>query len=333
MYYRYKTRKKRSKIIKYLLIIILLSLSASAGYKYRKYLYFWKYSYNKLFEQIDKTAKIKDITRKRSELNHLTEILKRYRDENPLNADAFLISGKVHFDLGKTYLQGSFTELFINDFLNTINSKALLEFTKAIKFIKKGIALNEDGEISQEYAAILAWSCFYCRFNEPDRILMILEQIRSKSELNSIDDIRLFSVINICTGKEDQGIRYLKEKGRTEESIPGKLFLAKSQMLAKQYTDSIMNFKSALAHTKNSKILKLIYFNLGKIYFKQSLFNESLSYFYKGLEIDGKDNELRIWIGKNYSATGDLEKAKAIWNKVLVTDRTNSEVKKLLDVM
>ena len=56
-------------------------------------------------------------------------------------------------------------------------------------------------------------------------------------------------------------------------------------------------------------------------------------HFINALTIDGRDNTLKIWIGKNYSALGDKKRAKAIWTEVLVSDRTNKEAKKLLGLM
>jgi len=46
-----------------------------------------------------------------------------------------------------------------------------------------------------------------------------------------------------------------------------------------------------------------------------------------------KDTTPKIWIGKNYSALGEKDKAKAIWSEVLTTDGTNAEVKRLMGTM
>jgi len=66
------------------------------------------------------------------------------------------------------------------------------------------------------------------------------------------------------------------------------------------------------------------------LYYNQSLYNESLAHFSSALAIDERDNELKIWIGKNYSALGNKAKARAVWSEVLAIDSANEEVKKLL---
>jgi tetratricopeptide (TPR) repeat protein len=94
-----------------------------------------------------------------------------------------------------------------------------------------------------------------------------------------------------------------------------------------------MNFKKILGMTTDNGILKLAHANLGKIYFNQSLYKESLAHFAEALKIDDRDQILKIWIGKDYSALGDKTKARAIWTEVLTADRSNEEVKKLLGLM
>jgi hypothetical protein len=76
-------------------------------------------------------------------------------------------------------------------------------------------------------------------------------------------------------------------------------------------------------------VQKLCYSNLGKIYYSQNLYKESLDQFNAALNF-GDDINCRIWIGKNYSAMGMKDKAKAFMDEVLVLNPDNEEVKKLL---
>ena len=94
-----------------------------------------------------------------------------------------------------------------------------------------------------------------------------------------------------------------------------------------------MSFKNILENCSDKSVTKLANINLGKIYFNQSLYKESLMHFTYALTIDERDNTLKIWIGKNYSALGEKTKAKAIWAEVLASDQTNKEAKELLGLM
>lgn len=139
--------------------------------------------------------------------------------------------------------------------------------------------------------------------------------------------------MTILNGDEKKGFDLLQSHGAILDSIQGRLFLASVEVIAMRYTNAIMNFKDALSRSDDVRVRKLIHVNLGKIYYSQSLFKESLGHFTIALKIDEKDNFSRIWIGKNYSALGYRDRARAIWSEVLTTDRSNTEVRRLLGVM
>ena len=133
--------------------------------------------------------------------------------------------------------------------------------------------------------------------------------------------------------REDYGLKFLSDYGMVKDNIQGLLLFATAERAAKKYTGAIMSYKNVLARTQEPAIQKLVRINLGKIYFNQSLFKESLDQFTLALQVDQKDTLPRIWIGKNYLAMGAKDKARAIWSEVLITDGANTEVKELLGAM
>jgi len=96
-----------------------------------------------------------------------------------------------------------------------------------------------------------------------------------------------------------------------------------------RYTDAIIEFQKILKTTEDPYVQKLSYSNLGRIYYNQNLFKESLDQFNAAL-ILGDDVNYKIWIGKNYLAMGMKDKAKTILNEALTVNADNEEVKKLL---
>ena len=271
----------------------------------------------------------RDILRKRDILAGLADTMDQYKIEHQTDPDAFYLSGEVSYLLGETYLPAGFSELVINDRLNDIDRNAKKEFLRAIKDIKKGSALDNTGP-DDEHLVILAKSCFYADYSSPAEMYRIIQKSGDPKKLDDIENIRFYAYISIINKREDYGLPYLSRYGMVSDNIKGLLFYATAERTAKKYTRAIVSYKNVLARTMDDKIQKLVHVNLGKIYFSQSLYKESLEQFNLALRIDERDALSKIWIGKNYSAMGEKNKAKAIWSEVLINDGTNSEVKELL---
>ncbi|MCP4138351.1 MAG: hypothetical protein GY754_45740 [bacterium] len=333
MYYRYKSKKKKRGPAKIVVAMILLMSVAALGYRYQQYLLFWKYTNNKLAQEINRVNGIKDAGKRQEGLVELVESMNHYKSENQVEAEAFFLSGKVHSLLGESYLSGTFSKLLIDGRLKEKNRKAEKEFYKTIKNIRKGLALIDGGALKDEYSMALARACYYTGFNNPEEIYQVLRDAKAGENLENVEDIRFYSIVCITNDKVDEGLEYLTGKGMVNESMQGRLFLAASQKIAKRYTNSIMNYKEVLTRTSDNEILKQVHLNLGQIYFNRSLYKESLVHFSNALKIDERDNLLKIWIGKNYSALGDKDRARAIWSEVMASDSANDEVRKLLNVM
>jgi tetratricopeptide (TPR) repeat protein len=333
MYDRYKSKRKSTGIYKFLGIVALLGVIIFLGTRYYRYLAFWKFSQNKLEKRIETVRQIKDVDKKRGALTDLSDIYERYKEEHPVDPDAFYVSGEIHYMLGESHLPGNFSELYINDRVHDISRDAKIEFLKAIKDIKKGCAL-ENSVPDDNRSFKLAKAGFYTNYSTPAEILRMIEKKGESIKLKEdIENIRFYSIANILNRREDYGLKYLAAYGMVKDNMQGLLFYATAERVAKKYTGAIVSYKNVIARTSDDKLRKLVHVNLGKIYFNQSLFRESIDQFSQALKIDERDSMPKIWIGKNYSALGEKDKARAIWSEVLTTDGTNAEVKKLLGIM
>lgn len=159
MYYRYKVKKKDRKIFKKIIVVLLIGVTAFYGYRYRQYLQFWKFSYNKLNNRIEKTLHSEQKSKK-EELLQLVKQFNAYKLENSTKAEAFLMTGKINFLLAESSMAGSFSERIINGNTFRLNSEAEKYYLMAVKNIQKGIALKNDASYSPEFTVMLAKSLF-----------------------------------------------------------------------------------------------------------------------------------------------------------------------------
>ncbi len=333
MYYRYKRKKKN---VRYVRLFIILGLTAAVlytGNRYKQHIFFWKYTYNRLISELEAKNSGTTGEERRKNLLGLVSIVNEYKRDNQVDPEACFLSGKLNYYIALTYLEGRFSELYINNRFPLAGRKACARFRQSIRDIKKGIALLRGDNMSGESAMILAWSLYYTGFADPAEILKTIQYVQENEGLKNVEDIRLYSSLMILNGREEEGLKLLIEQGGTGESIEGTLFLATIEKSAKRFTNAIVHYREMLDRVKNERLKKLVHVNLGEIYFHQSLYRESLDQFLKGLEIDSTDNNLRIWIGKNYMELGEKEKARNILNEVYASDSANQEVKKLLGVM
>jgi len=333
MYYRYKVVNKKRGFRKTIVAIVLIGAVLFLGYRYRHHLQFWKYSGNKLEQQVAKARSIKDGGRRLEELEGISEDIDRYKLSNLTDSDAYLLSGKVHYLVGESHMGGSFSDLVINDRTADIAPLAERELFIAMRDIRKAASLTGSGKVGMEYSLILAKASFYTRYLTPAEIKSIVSEAGNPEDIADIDDVRFFSMILMLNKEEDRSIRLLTERKGAVTGLQGKLFLASSEKSAKRYTNAIIHYSEVLKETGDDRIRKLVHLNMGEIYFNQSLFQESLTHFISAGEIDKGDLNVKIWMGKNYNALGDKEKAKSIWNEVLLADKTNKEAKRLLGVL
>jgi tetratricopeptide (TPR) repeat protein len=335
MYYRYKVHKKEKRGLRRLIVIVLVALCCYLIYTQRQFLFFWQYTTNKLIKKVDSARAMQERASRIEALKKISESLNSYQNESPADVTPFLLAGRVYYYLGEEELGESFTDLFIKEQHTKISARARYYFLRSIVNIRKAMALLDGEKISPEYAMILARGCFYTDFVDAERLLAIFNEYESDRAafMKKPADARFYSVILIINKREKEGLKILAEHGRVDDAARGILFLAALEALAKQYTSAITHYQGILSTATDPAVLKIVHVNLGKIYFNQSLYRESLHHFGCVLDIDGADIVSKIWSGRNYHALGQKARARALWNEVLSADKENDEVKKLLGII
>jgi len=332
MYYKYKPKKKNKRIFKPLVIIIVLCTIGYFTNRYKEYLMFWRYSDNKLAAKL-KAAE--NSGNKLAELKNLVQVFDDYRESNPLNKDAYFYSARLSYDIAVASMPWSFSEFVINNFSDDMPSAlpplSLNEFQKAVKYIRKGMALGDKKEIDHKYAVIFAYSCFYTSFLDMAGLNEILSSADKDEMSKNVEDARFYSLVKILKNEKEEGFDFLTNNGSVDSDLNGILFQSCVETMAEQYTNAIMNYRKILDTTEDPQVLKLVHMSLGKIYYKQNLYNESLEQFAEASKKTG-DVLPKIWAGKAYAALGQRDKAKAVWNDALAADKNNGELKKLLGI-
>ncbi len=333
MYYRYKSKTRNLKFLKYFIVTILVGGALFGIYMNRHYFMFWKYTFLQMKQRIDQVRNTADIAEREKKLNNLLGVCREFEKDNPLSAEAFLLSGEVHFQLAESMINQSFSRRFIRNGVSfAVTPEAGNEYLNAVKCFRKAIALSGN-ELEDPYKLMLVKSGLYTGYYNAARLLSFMGNKDSHKNIKSIEDVRACAVLYLLTAREDEGINFLLHHGKVNDTVEGQLFMATAYSLARKYTSAIMQYQNILRNTTSSDVQKLVHMNLGKIYFNQSLYAESLGHFTNALQIDERDVLLKIWIGKNYSALGDKTRAKAIWSEVLTTDSGNEEARKLLKLM
>lgn len=331
MYYRYKVKRKKGGALKTLFFLTAIITIIYLGYNNRQYLFFWKYSYGTIQEKLVSASSIKERASRRETLKPVIEGLSKYKNDNQLNAEAFFISAKVRYDYADTFMPGSFSDLLINDKLKDIGSSAKRELMSAIVDIKKGAALQDSYSFKPETALVYSMALYYTGFADQQEIFKILaDNISGADQIKSLEGIRYFAMMNILNKKEKEGFSILTEHGNVKDNLQGRLFLASAYRAASQYTNAIVLYREILSGTEDNSVRRLVHINLGRIYFNQRLFRESIESFSEALKIDSNDNDSKIWLGKNYIATGNRENAKLLLNDILSSDKNNKIAKEML---
>lgn len=332
MYYRYKSKQKSKKRYKFILIISIILCIGYLGYKNKDKLLFWKYDFNKV-KLFLKQVKHENNNKKKIELlNKLQNICNDYKKEHPLDFEAYYLSARVNFLIGENLLEDKFSNMIIKNEFNRIPLKTEKYLIKTIKDVKKGIALDKRSRPKDNILIIFAKANYYLKYYESNIIFKWLEKIREPKLLENIDDRRFYGILKLLNGQVDSGISFLENYAAIKNE-EGKLFIAAAYEMAKQYTKAIMEYKSQLQTTADSQKIKMIHFNLGKIYQKQSLLQEALQHYRSAYNEDVSDNLLKLYIAKVYLKLGDKRKAKYYLYNILSADKENLQAKELLKAM
>ncbi len=334
MYYRYKSRRRNKNIYNITAVLLLAVLLGYGVYRYRHYLFFWRYSMSRLEERIDSAAAIADRTAREARLRDLVKMCGDFADDNMLSGDAHAMLGRAHFNLAECLAGRSFSEKIVYEgFPWVLRDEERREYTEALRCFRKAAALSGPDNASPSSRFMFARAAFSTGYYSPGDIFTMLGRGIQVERADDPENMRFYALLHVLNGREDEGIKLLQVRGKTSDTIEGQLYSAALQCIAKRYTNSIMEYKNILVRTTSGEVLKLVHINLGRIYYTQSLYNESLIHFENALSIDRDDVQSKIWMGKNYSAMGNKLKARAIWSEVLAADASNEEVRRLLKLM
>lgn len=326
MFYRYKPRKKERQVLRFVVIALVAACAIYLGYRNKDYLMFWKYSSNKIETVIKNAENQSDNDLKRAALFDADKIVENYKAENPLEPESYYYYARLHYAAGSANLNAAFSELVINDELNSLPASSIAEFNKVIKSMRKGMALANGKKPNDFYMLTFAKACFFTKFLQNEDLQKLLARTNIPEDL---EDIRFYAAIKIMGGAEEEGFNILRDKNIASDT-EGSLFIAGLETAAGRYTSAIMNYKKLLASVTDEKILKLVRVNLGRIYYRQGLFAEAVEEFAFAQQLDASDSSISIWTGRAYLGLGQPDKAKAVWSAALALDNGNVELRKLL---
>ncbi|HPJ33955.1 MAG TPA: hypothetical protein PK358_03920 [Spirochaetota bacterium] len=292
---------------------------------------FWKISHNRIVSEIKSVSGTTDPAMRIEKLRKLKNDLEIYKSENQLEPESYTFTARVCYALGISG-KGSYTDIYLKESGINLSPESEKFLTEAIKNIKKAIALLDGEKVDVGDIFILARAYSFTGYYSGQDIYELLKEYTGDNGKLSADNARFFSIICINAGNVEEGLAVLQSRGEVEKSKKGELFRAKALMDAKKNTESIIAFQKILKNAEDAEIQKIAYFNLGRIYYSQNLYKESIEQFMASLAL-GEDSGSRIWIGKNHYAMGYKDRAQAVWTEVLNTDSGNEEVKKLLGMI
>lgn len=331
MYYRYKSKHRRKITTKWIVNILLIVTVVYVVHHYHQYIFFWKYTINKLQENIDIASKQPDITIRQQQLKDLCTAAYKYAESNPLSADAYYLLGETYCNYAYSLLNKPIYSLYDESVLHNISADIRQYFLLSIKAFNKGIALGGMSSIDDNMRVIQATSLYCSGYYPVNEIYAILQKVSNIHKL-SFHNIRMYSMIAIKSGHYEEGIGLVKSKG-VSDNIEGRMFLAASYLYANQQSNAIMQYRNILQNSRDNAIIKEVHIELGKIFYRKGVYAQSLEHLNAALQIDDHDVQCKLWLGKVYSAVGNVSQAKALWSEVLLLDSTNAEAKRLLGIM
>ncbi|MDA3899285.1 MAG: tetratricopeptide repeat protein [Spirochaetes bacterium] len=310
MYYRYKKNKGSGTLIKLFLLVFFIVGGVYLANRYNEYLFFWKYTINQISGEVIRSASIEDQKKQVDILSKALGKSSAYVEDNPLSKEAFFVHAQTLTRLAEAEADVDFTSYVLSGDVNPFSARSKSLLFDALKALKKGIALDERQVIPDALLVLAAKLLFYTGYASQEAIYYYIEGVALPASLAGVEDRRFYGLMLILKGDVDAGVSYLKERGRVV-SFEDKLFLSSAYKRAGQYTDAIVSYKELLADQKSSKYEAFIRYNLGEIYFEQSLFNEALEELLKLQLLTPDDKKVHRLIGEVYVKLGDKKSAEA----------------------
>ncbi len=331
MYYRYKTRKKDRRYLKVISYLVIIGIVSYTLYHYRNHLMFWKISHNRIVSEINSVSSIPEPEKRIEKLKKLKSDLESYRRDNELDPESYTLYARVCYSIGIAGMDNDFSDIYLNESNIKLSPESEENLIETIKNSEKAIALM-DGKVTElDDIFILSGAYYFTGYYSTKDIYTLLKEYVKDGESISVENARFFAVVCINSGNIDEGLSFLQAKGDVESGVKGRLLWAKALRDSMKNTEAIIAFQKILKTTEDPASQKTAYVNLGKIYFGQHLYKESMEQFTAALAL-GDDNNCKVWIAKNHIALGEKDKAKVLLTEVITVDNTNEEAKKLLEM-
>ena len=321
MYHRYKSKRRHKTLIRTILILLLCIIIGIVAYFQRNRLMFWKQDIGKLQIKTANAEKLTDYKQRIEFFKSLSENAERGKSQKLFDADTFLLSGKIYFLLGESYLGADFSELVSEYILFPINKKAADCFTVALRDINKGIVLS-GGSVPAEIKVIKAQIEYYLSYRSVSEIASSIVTVAFENEHLQAELVRFCVLIIILGGDKQLGFKYLNERGHIGEDFKSSLYLAALEYYAKMYTSAIMRYKKILSETDNDNFKKTALLGLAQIYHTQLLDRESMEQIARAYEMFPDDVAVKIWVEKLQNFTNDKPILKKMFNDLIAINES-----------
>ena len=308
MYYRYKTKKNSGGVFRIFVFAAAAAAVIISGYRFRSHLMFWKTGYKKLNSIVAEAERDTSVYEKSGSLQMALEKSLKLRNDEPLNADAYIVSGKISFIIAEASMPEKFGRMTVNSTVSNIPESSIKGFYDSVRFFRKAEALKGKKYLDDESKLMVAKAAYYTGYYSPSEIFEITDSLEEPLMIKYSDDIYFYAQTLISGGAVKNGIDYLAKMNMSDPF--SKLVLAKAYEKGKQYTDSIAVYRDLISACPDSEIVKMASLSLGKLFFSQSLFREAAETLQSYVSPQSEDLELADIMFRSYTATGEADKAK-----------------------
>ncbi|MBP7901480.1 MAG: hypothetical protein KA015_01560 [Spirochaetes bacterium] len=294
--------------MKLLVGIVLISAVVFFGYKYRSHLMFWKSGFNKLAEIVSISERDTSAYERSGGIQSALQKAAKFREDDPLNPEAFIVSAKLSFIVSESLLPRRFGAMFVNSKKDALSPEAASGFIASIKYFRKAEALGGKKALDDESRIMLAKAAYYSDYYPENQIFLLVDSIKEPLMMRYTDDIYFYAQTLVVNGAVQRGIDYLV-KMNMKDSF-SKLVVAKSFTEGKQFTDAISVYKEIISETTDSEIKKTASINLGLLYFSQLLYREAAKILEPFVLPQSEDADLKAVMEKLFIELKDPVKAK-----------------------
>jgi len=316
MYHRYKPKRRHSSLIKTIFIVFLCVGIAIAAYLNRDRLMFWKHDISKLQIKTTDAEQLADYTKRIEFFKSLAANAEKGKSQKLFDDDTFLLSGKIYFLLGESYLGAGFSDLFSEYTLFPINKRARDSFIVALRDINKGIALSS-GSIPAEIKVIKAQIEYYLSYRDISEIASSIRTVALENEPLPVELVRFCALAVTLGGDSQLGLKYLNDRGGLGQDVKSDLFRAAFEYYAKMHTSAIMRYKKILSEADNDNFKKTSLLGLAQIYYTQSLDREYIEQIARAYEMFPNDLAVKIQVEKLRNYTNNKPVLKKMFDDLI----------------